>query len=160
MLLWNKKQNQRHEIFATQTGKITPLEDIPDPIFARKSVGDGVVILPKTGTVVSPVTGKVVAVAPTFHAYCLETADGLEILVHIGINTVELKGRGFVPQVKTGDEVCVGTPLCEVDLELIKHAGYHTHTPILITNTADIREISPQTGTAEAGKTCVIQYVK
>lgn len=157
-MLWNK--HKTHEIFATQTGKIVPLEDVPDPIFAGKLVGDGVVILPETGTVCAPIAGKVVTVAPTFHAYVLETADGIGVLVHIGINTLELKGRGFTPQVKTGDTVSVGTPLCEVDLELIKNAGYQTHTPILITNVEDIREMTLQTGKAEAGKTRVIQYTK
>lgn len=159
-MFWNKSKKQGNEIISAMTGRVAPVTDVPDPVFADKILGDGVAVLPSTGSVVAPVNGTVINVAETLHAFGLETADGLEILVHIGVNTVELKGKGFSPYVKAGDIVKAGDPLCEVDLQVVKAAGYETWTPILITNMDDIKTFAIETGNAEAGKTCVIRYEK
>ena len=82
-------------LLAAQNGTIIPIEKLPDPVFSGKVLGDGYAIDPTDGKVLSPVSGTIVDVQDTLHAYCLETDDGLELLVHIGINTVELKGEGF-----------------------------------------------------------------
>lgn len=157
-MFWNKKKTAENEIYATQSGTIVPIADVPDPVFSEKILGDGVAIIPESGRVVSPVNGKVINVADTLHAFGLETAGGIEILVHIGVNTVELKGKGFTPKVRAGDTVKVGTPLCEVDLSFIRQQGYETYTPILITNMDQVNGISIYTGCAVAGKTCVMSF--
>lgn len=98
-------------------------------------------------------------VAETLHAYGITTADGLDLLVHIGVNTVELKGEGFQPQVKVGDQVKAGQLLCLVDMDLMKRKGYPMHTPILLTNGDDCSEIRVYPAKrAQAGKTVVAQY--
>lgn len=162
MFLGFKKKGSAHscEILATQNGKAVPITEVPDPVFADKILGDGVAILPASPTVVSPVEGKVINVADTYHAYGIQTEDGLELLIHVGINTVELKGKGFDNHVKVGDTVHVGTPLCDVDWNLVKEAGFESWTPILVTNMEVIKSLSVETGECEAGKTCVIRYEK
>lgn len=162
MFLGFKKKESAHsgQIFATQNGKAVPITEVPDPVFADKILGDGVALLPESATVVAPAAGKVINVADTYHAYGIQTEDGLELLIHVGINTVELKGKGFDNHVQVGDTVKVGTPLCDVDWKVVKDAGYETWTPILVTNMEAIKSITVETGDCEAGKTCVIRYEK
>ena len=163
MFFRHKKQGAEKKevigkIFAAQSGTVIPITQVHDEVFAQKVLGDGVAIKPETGTVVSPVTGEVVTVAETLHAYGIKTPDGLEVLVHIGVNTVELNGEGFQGMVKLGDNIKVGTPLCEVNLDLLKKKGYDTDIVIIVTN------LKPETLTAhtgikaEAGQTCVLEY--
>lgn len=155
-----KEAAQPGQIFATQNGKAVPITEVPDPVFADKILGDGVAVLPTSSTVVSPANGKIINVADTYHAYGIETENGLELLVHVGINTVELKGKGFTNHVQVGDKVTVGAPLCDVDWDLVREAGYETWTPILVTNMEAVKNLSVKTGECEAGKTCVIEYEK
>lgn len=157
---FGKKADRSGHIFATQNGKAVPITEVPDPVFSDKILGDGVAVLPTSSTVVSPAAGKVINVADTYHAYGIETADGLELLIHVGINTVEMKGKGFDNHVQVGDKVEVGTPLCDVDWNMVKEAGYESWTPILVTNMEAVKNLSVTTGECEAGKTCVIQYEK
>lgn len=157
---FKKKEAGNGQIFATQNGKAIPITEVPDPVFADKILGDGVAMLPASSTVVSPADGEVVNVADTYHAYGIQTADGLELLIHVGINTVELKGRGFDNHVKVGDRVKVGTPLCDVDWDVVREAGYETYTPIVITNMEAVKSLTVEPGDCEAGKTCVIRYEK
>lgn len=154
------RKNKKSEIFATQNGECVDIKKVPDEVFAEKMLGDGVAIIPKSSEVCSPVDGTVEQVFDTFHAYSIKADDGLEILVHIGLNTVELKGEGFCPKVKTGDRVSAGDLLCSVDLELIKGKGYETFTPIIVTNMGDIKDFEIASGGVLAGKTAVIKYTK
>ena len=113
------------------------------------------------GKVYAPADGKISMIAETLHAFGITTADGLELLVHIGINTVELGGEGFTPKVKEGDEVKAGQLLCEVDMELMKKKGYPTHTPILLTNGDECADVKLMPNkAAKAGETTVITYRK
>ena len=152
---------QRHEIKAAADGEVIPVSDVPDEVFAGGALGEGVAVIVTDGMVYAPVDGEIFTVADTLHAYGIATEDGLELLVHIGINTVELGGEGFTAKVKVGDKVRTGQLLCEVDMNLMKEKEIEMHTPILMTNADECREIKllPDK-TAKAGKTTVITYLK
>ena len=129
------------EIFSPLTGRVIPLKDISDPVFSQEMMGKGVAIEPTDGKVVSPITGTVVMVFDTHHAIGLKSEEGVEVLIHVGMDTVELKGKGFTPHVQNGDRVSVGDLLVEADLAFIQEAGYSIVTPVVITNSADYRTI-------------------
>lgn len=133
-LFSRKKKQQEVTILAPLTGVVVPLSEVPDPVFAQQVVGDGVAIDPTEGVLVSPVDGKVTHLFPTHHAIALTSDSGLEILMHIGIDTVKLKGKGFTPFVVVGDQVKAGDKLIEFQLETIRQAGCATVTPVVITN--------------------------
>ena len=157
--MFNFFKKKEHEIFSPMNGKVIPINEVEDEAFSQKMLGDGVCIIPKTGEVVSPVSGEVVQVFDTLHAYGIKTANGAEILIHIGINTVELKGEGFKALVKSGQKVKMGEKIAEVDLEFIKEKGYSTQTPVVITNTSEIQDLNFNfVEGAEAGKTMIISY--
>ena len=125
------------------SGTVVDLKDIPDPVFAGGLVGPGVGMLPSSGTVVAPADGTVIVAPPSGHAVGIRTKDGAELLIHIGIDTVDLAGRGFRPQVKTGDDVREGQVLVEFDLDVITAAGYSLMTPVLVTNPTAFGEVVP-----------------
>ncbi len=127
----NKKQGI---IFSPADGEVIPLECCKDEAFAAKLVGDGVALNPSNGDFRSPVNGRVIGVAAAKHAYSFETDDGMNVLLHIGIDTVELDGEGFSPAVKADDSVAVGDPVCSVDIDYIKSKGYSVCTPVVICN--------------------------
>ncbi|WP_169735919.1 PTS sugar transporter subunit IIA [Alkaliphilus transvaalensis] len=127
-------------------GTIIKLADVPDGVFASKMMGDGFAIDPTYGEVVSPVNGKVMNVFATKHAIGLLSDLNMEILIHVGIDTVSLKGEGFELLVDEGEEIKAGQPLLKVDLEKIKKAGKSIITPIIFTNLFDGQEILIQEG--------------
>lgn len=122
------------EIVAPLRGRSIPLEEVPDPVFAEKMLGDGLAIIPMDGKLVSPVAAKVVQIFPTKHAIGLRTKQGIEILIHIGLDTVLMKGEGFDVHVREGDHLQVGQLLLEFNLSLIEERAKSTITPIIITN--------------------------
>lgn len=115
-------------------GAVIPLADIPDPVFSRGTVGQGVGIMPSGDTVVAPAAGKILVAHQTGHAFGIRFDSGVELLIHVGIDTVNLEGRGFDVKVRTGDRVEAGTPLVTFDREVIEDAGYSLITPVLVTN--------------------------
>jgi PTS system glucose-specific IIA component len=135
-----KKQNSI-VIYAPMSGKTIDLTQLKDPVFAEKMVGDGIAIKPSENTVLSPVKGTIIQVFPTKHAVGIKTNEGLEILIHLGIDTVELKGEGFKAFVKAGDEVNIGDKLLEMDLDIIQQKGKYIDTPVLITNMDIVKEL-------------------
>lgn len=147
-------------LLAVQNGKIIPVESLPDPVFAEKVLGDGYAIDPADGTVLSPVSGKIVDVQDSLHAYGIETPDGLEVLVHIGINTVSLNGAGFRTKHKAGDQIRAGELLATVNLDLLKQKDLPKFTVVLITNLDAVQKIHPNYTDAEAGKTAALTYDK
>lgn len=157
-MLFSKKKKSR--IAATQNGECVGLETVPDPVFSERLLGDGVAIVPEDDEVKSPVDGVVVQVFDTLHAYSISSDDGLEILVHIGLNTVELGGRGFTPKVKNGDRVTQGEVLCIADIKFIKEKGYELYTPIVITNSDELKSAEFLKGKVIGGETTVIEYTK
>lgn len=134
------------ELASPVDGMAVKLEDIDDKVFAGGTLGQGIGIVPVNGAIVSPVTGTIATVTKTGHAFGIKTDDGVEVLVHIGINTVRMKGEGFEPQVAKGDKVTIGKQLAEVDLEKIKEAGYDNTVVMTVTNTKAMQSV---TGVAE-----------
>lgn len=132
--LFSRKKQQEVTFLAPLTGAIVPLSEVPDPVFAQKVVGDGVAILPSEGLLISPIDAKVTHLFPTHHAIGLTSDSGLEILMHIGIDTVKLKGEGFTPFVSVGDQVKAGDKLIQFDSAALEQAGCPIVTPIVITN--------------------------
>ncbi|MDF2627237.1 MAG: system N-acetylglucosamine-specific enzyme component [Symbiobacteriaceae bacterium] len=134
-------------------GTIVPLDQVPDPVFAGRLAGDGVAILPTSGQILAPATGRVVLVFPGGHALGLATPDGLELLIHIGIDTVALQGQGFHIAVKEGDQVTAGDTLGHFDPATIEAAGKSLISPVLITNPDAATQISRiADGTVRAGE--------
>lgn len=128
-------------ILAPITGEISSAENIPDETFSSQLLGKTYAIQPSEGLVVSPINGKIVSIFPTGHAIGLISDSGVEILIHIGIDTVKLKGEGFDVKVKEGDIVSIGTELVSVDFDLIINKGYNPITPIIITNSNEYSQI-------------------
>lgn len=123
---------QAEEILAPLAGKLRTLDKSPDPAFADGDMGQGVVIEPSVGRVVAPFAGVVSALFPTKHALVLRSDKGTELLIHVGIDTVELNGQGFIAHVAQGDRFAAGQLLLEVDLQLVSSKGYQTSTPIIV----------------------------
>lgn len=132
--LFSRKKQQEVTFLAPLTGTVVPLSEVPDPVFAQKVVGDGVAIQPSEGLLLSPIDAKVTHLFPTHHAIGLTSDTGLEILMHIGIDTVKLKGQGFTPFVAVGDQVKAGDKLIQFDPAILQEAGCPIVTPIVITN--------------------------
>ncbi len=124
-------------LVAPVKGKIKPITEVPDQVFAGKMMGDGFAIEPTEGTIVSPVDGKIVNLFPTKHAIGILSDNGLEILIHVGIDTVNLKGEGFETLVEENARVEKGQPLLKVDLDYVKEHATSTITPIVFTNLAE-----------------------
>lgn len=158
--LFKKNGSKEGKAFAIQSGEVINIEDVKDAMFAQRILGDGIAVVPSSGEIYSPVSGKVTLVANTEHAFGIETEDGLEVLVHIGLETVELKGEGFETKVKAGDTVKAGDLLTVVDLELLKEKNYDITTPVIITNMDEVKEITKHTGEATEKETVVFEYIK
>src|SRR3954452_1242227 len=139
-------------ILAPLSGQIWPLERIPDPVFAQKMVGDGLSIDPTDAVLVAPCAGEIVTLHAAGHAVTLRTAEGAEILMHIGIDTVTLKGEGFRPRVKVGDRVAAGAPLIEFDLDFLATRAKSLLTQIIITNSERVTNWERASGPVVAGK--------
>lgn len=123
-------------------GEVVSLENVPDETFATKILGDGVAVIPTDGKVIAPMNGTVTTLFDTNHAIGLELENGVEILIHIGIDTVKLQGEGYKSFVSEGDKVSKGQTLITFDTDFIKEKGYNVITPVIITNTDDYSEIS------------------
>ena len=143
-------------VFAPMTGETVALEQVPDAVFSEKVLGDGLGLIPADGKVYSPVNGEVASVAETLHAYGFSSDDGLEVLVHVGLDTVALKGEGFTSHVKVGDRVRVGDLVAEVDLDLLKSKGINTVTPVLVCDGADDKVMTPVVGNVKKGEAVIL----
>ena len=143
----------KQEIIASPLiGKVVKLENVPDEVFASGAMGKGIAIDPDDGAVVAPAKGEVTLVFPTKHAIGLKTENGAEILIHIGMDTVSLAGKGFKSFVEVGDKVEAGQPLLEFDVNTIKAAGMPVITPVIVTNSDQYEDVlTTQERTVEAG---------
>lgn len=133
--------NERVVLSSPLAGRVVPLNEVKDQVFSSGAMGKGIAIDPANGTLVAPVDGTITTLFPTGHAIGLTTTDGVEILMHIGMDTVELEGKGFEIFVKQEDQVKKGDLLVKFDLSLIKEAGYSTVTPIVVTNTPNYLDV-------------------
>ena len=143
-------------VTAPFSGTLVPLSEVPDETFASGVLGEGIAIEPSDGLFCSPVDGTVETIAETKHAIGFAADNGLEILVHVGLETVSLKGEGFEILVKEGDRVKVGQPVAKADLALIRERGLKTITSLVVTGGADEKELHCADGLAAAGKTPVL----
>src|SRR5215469_12502726 len=134
------------------SGQVWQLERVPDPVFAQKMVGDGASIDPVDNVLVAACDGEVVSVHAAGHAVTLRTIEGLELIMHVGIDTVTLKGEGFVPRVKAGDRVTTGTPLIEFQLDFLATHAKSLLTQIVVANSDRVSSWERATGLVVAGK--------
>ena len=137
----DKNNNTKEIILSPITGKVIPLNELKDDAFANGLLGDGVGIIPTNGKVVSPVDGTITALFPTLHAVGITSNSGVEILIHVGIDTVKMEGKGFKAHIKQGDTVEKGQLLLTIDLDEIEKAGFSTQTPFIISNSKDMLEL-------------------
>ena len=152
----SKTEIGRKSVLAPLSGQAIPLEQVPDDVFSQKLLGDGIAILPTDGKIYAPVDGEISTVAETLHAYGFTSGEGLEILVHVGLDSVKLRGEGFTSYVHAGDKVKAGQLVAEVDLKYLISQGVPAVTPVLICEGAEDVELSKAGGEVKAGKTEVI----
>ena len=144
---WTDAQ-KAEEFTAPVSGRLMPITEVADQVFSSKAMGDGIAIDPSDGKIYAPFSGEITVAFPTGHAYGLKAANGREVLIHIGMDTVELNGQGFKPAVKQGDRVNQGDLLTEVDLDYIRSQGKPVVTPVVFTDGAAVELV--KTGTVKA----------
>lgn len=148
-------------VVAPLTGKLINLSDVEDPIFSGHVVGDGVAIIPTDGKVIAPISGQVSFIGEFKYSYGIRGFDGVEILVHLGLHTMKMQGRGFTPHVVVGQKVNVGDLLCEMDLDLIKNGGCDITTPIIVNSGKVVANyVKESNGEVMAGTSPCLRYVK
>ncbi|MBK4815787.1 PTS glucose transporter subunit IIABC [Enterococcus faecium] len=136
----NKKNEEKHvlgiekELFTVATGEVIALKDVNDPVFSQKMMGDGFAVIPATGEVTAPLSGKIVSVFPTKHAIGMQTAEGAEVLIHMGLDTVQMSQPAFEILVSEGQEVVAGTTIAQMDLDAIKNEGKETTIIVVFTD--------------------------
>lgn len=128
----NKKSKNKVNLSSIGKGELITLEKVNDPVFSNKMMGDGVAVILSDRTVVAPCDGTICLISDTKHAFGIKTAENIEILVHIGLETVNLKGQGFEYFVNVNDSVKKGEPILKVDLDLMKEKGIDLVTPIIV----------------------------
>lgn len=147
-----KKKEKIHTLVSPAKGKAVSLKEVPDPTFRDGLLGDGAAVIPVEGKFYAPADGTIDMVFETLHAVSMTTDFGAEVLIHVGLDTVELKGEGFQSHVNAGDTVKKGQLLLTADLDKIKAAGYPVITPVLICNTGDYKSVKGiETEAAEVG---------
>ncbi|MBP3926912.1 MAG: PTS transporter subunit EIIC, partial [Clostridium sp.] len=147
-------------VLAPLTGRAVALDQVPDPVFSEKTLGDGAAIIPTDGRIYSPVNGEVASVAPTNHAFGFTSDDGLDILVHVGLETVALKGEGFDVKVKEGDRVKAGDLIAIVDLKFLAEKNINPITPVIVCDGAEDKLMTPANGSVSAGKDPILMLGK
>ncbi|MFB5674891.1 PTS glucose transporter subunit IIA [Paenibacillus terreus] len=163
-MIWKWKNNKSSNaseaisVASPLTGTCVSLAEVPDEAFAQGLMGPGAAVIPTAGRLVAPIDGTVVHLIKSHHAVMIEHSSGLQLLLHVGINTVSLKGQGFAPRVQTGDRVTVGQTLIDFDLNEIASAGYPVITPVLVANAAEQPwEMQPVYGSKEAGQGSIMK---
>ena len=137
----SKVDNKSIFIGSPIEGMAISIKEVNDPTFSEEMLGKGVAIIPSNGRVVAPVDGEISVLFETKHAVSIKSEEGIEILIHIGLDTVKLKGEAFTTYVKVGDKVKAGDLLIEFNIEKIKSYGYDTTTPIVICNTLELSDV-------------------
>ncbi|MBE6072460.1 MAG: PTS glucose transporter subunit IIA [Clostridium butyricum] len=161
--LFKKKKeensNNTLKLVAPVNGKSVPLSEVPDPVFAQKMAGDGLAMDPADDIIVAPADGELTLVFNTKHAFAMTLDNGIELLVHIGIETVSLNGEGFEQLAEAGTKVKAGTPIIKVDREFVKSKNLPLITPVLITNPDILKSITPiENVNTIAGETAILEY--
>jgi len=145
------------EILAPLSGEIVAIEDVPDVVFAEKIIGDGIAISPDGNRMVAPVNGTISKIFETNHAFAMESDDGVELFVHFGIDTVELRGAGFKRIAEEGQRVKAGETIIEFDLPYLEENAFSTLSPVVISNMDQMKELQKFSGTVTAGCTPILR---
>lgn len=151
-------REKRGAMLAVADGRAIPLTDVPDEAFASGMLGAGFAVEPSGGTIYSPVDGVVEGVAESRHAYSIRSEDGLDVLVHIGVDTVKLGGAGFLPLVGAGDRVNAGDAIARADLSVIRAAGCTAVTLVLVANSEALDGVKLKLGNVNGGRSAVMTY--
>lgn len=154
-MLFGKRQGC---LLSPCTGKSIPLSAVPDEAFASGMLGVGFAVEPLAGRVCSPIAGRVESVAESRHAFTILTDEGLDVLVHIGVDTVSLDGEGFVPLVQAGERVRAGAPLADADVELIRKKGLCPDVVVIVTTPEKIENIEYKFGSTSQAKDAVMCF--
>ncbi|WP_445486820.1 PTS sugar transporter subunit IIA [Niallia sp. 03133] len=144
---FKRKEENKLEFLQPLEGKLLAIEEVPDPVFSQKMMGDGFAIDPANGILIAPFDGEVISVFPTKHAISLSSSTGKELLIHVGLDTVTLKGEGFTTFVKEGDKIKQGQKLMEIDFDSIKTKVPSIITPIVFTNLQENEKVMMEEGT-------------
>ncbi len=147
------------KIFSPVNGEAVNIEEVPDEVFSRKMMGDGIAVLPADGIFVSPADGEITMIFRTGHAFGMKTGRHTEILVHIGIDTVELEGKGFEILAEQGQKVKKGTPIVKVDTEFIRQKGYNLITPVIITSPDHSKSVDKAEGVVKRGESVIMTVI-
>lgn len=148
------------DIFAPLSGELVPIEDVPDVVFAEKIVGDGIAIKPSGNKMVAPCDGTIGKIFETNHAFSIESDSGLELFVHFGIDTVELRGEGFTRIAQEGQQVKKGDTIIEFDLALLEAKAKSTLTPVVISNMDEVKEVSKHSGAVTQAEDVIMRVKK
>lgn len=148
-----------YKLVAPIDGKAVDLSEVPDQVFAERMAGDGIAIESTGDTIVAPVDGKIGMIFKTNHAFGIITGNGVEILVHIGLDTVALEGEGFERIAEEGQDVKAGDPIIKIERQKIVSKGYSLITPVLITNPDNVKELTANIGAeVRAGRDEILTY--
>ena len=160
--LFGSKENKtvEVEIYAPLSGEIVNIEDVPDVVFSEKIVGDGIAIRPAGNKIDAPVDGVIGKIFETHHALSMESKEGVELFVHFGIDTVELKGEGFTRIAQEGQSVKRGDTVIEFDLATLESKAKSVLTPVVISNMDEISSIEKKSGEVIAGESVVLSLTK
>lgn len=148
------------DIFAPLSGELVAIEEVPDVVFAEKIVGDGIAIKPSGNKMVAPCDGTIGKIFETNHAFSIESDSGLELFVHFGIDTVELKGEGFTRIAREGQQVKKGDTIIEFDLALLEAKAKSTLTPVVISNMDEVKEVSKLSGAVTLAEDVIMRVKK
>ena len=147
-------------IISPADGDVVDLSEVPDEVFSQKMAGDGIAIFPRSNTFVAPVTGTITKIFSTNHAFSIKTKAGLEVMVHIGLDTVALNGEGFKRLAKEGDTVNVGQAIISADLDFIEAQGKKIITPIVVNHEKELTITSDQVRTIREGDNLLEVLIK
>lgn len=160
--LFGSKDSKAVEVvvYSPISGEIINIEDVPDVVFSEKIVGDGVAIRPNGNKIVAPIDGVIGKIFETNHAFSMESKEGVELFVHFGIDTVELKGEGFTRIAQEGQEVKRGETIIEIDLALLEQKAKSVLTPVVISNMDEISNLDKKVGEVVAGESVILTLKK
>lgn len=154
------KKQKEMAVYAPMDGVAIKLNDVPDEAFSEKILGDGAAVIPENGNVYSPVDGEIIDITDTKHAFCITTNEGTEVLLHIGIDTVKLKGEGFNVKILSGDKVKAGSKIAEIDLEVLKKNNMKLETPVILTEPENYKITQVHEGVVSGGRDVLFLYKK
>ncbi|XBC39795.1 MAG: PTS glucose transporter subunit IIA [Buchnera aphidicola (Chaetogeoica yunlongensis)] len=157
---FKNKSYDKIDVFSPISGTITNIEDVPDEVFSKKIVGDGVAIMPTSNILLAPINGKIGKIFETLHAFSIKSKDGIELFVHFGIDTITLKGSGFKKISQENFSVNIGDPIISIDLPFLKKTAKSILTPVIISNIEKFKKIIKNSGIAKAGKTIIFSIKK